>query len=36
MITDFTRKHTSKLLEALAENLAEMLLDSLPVWNRSH
>ena len=29
MITDFTRKHTFKLLEALAENLAEMLLDSL-------
>ena len=29
MITDFTRNHTFKLLEALAENLAEMLLDSL-------
>ncbi len=29
MITDFTRKHTFKLLEALAENLAEMLLNSL-------
>lgn len=29
MITDFTRKHTYKLLESLAENLAEMLLCSL-------
>ena len=29
MITDFTRKHTFKLLEALAENLAEMLLCTL-------
>ena len=29
MITDFTRKHTFKLLEALAENLADMLLCSL-------
>ena len=29
MITDFTQKHTFKLLEALAENLAEMLLCTL-------
>ncbi len=29
MITDFTRNHTFKLLEALGENLADMLLNSL-------
>ena len=29
MITDFARKHTFKLLEALAENLTEMLLCTL-------
>ena len=29
MITDFTRHHTFKLLEALGENLADMLLNSL-------
>ena len=31
MITEFACKHTYKLLEALAENLAEMLLMNLPL-----
>ena len=30
IITDFTRAHTYKLLEALAENLCQMLLETVP------
>ena len=31
MITKFTKEHTYKLLEALAENLCQMLLQELPL-----
>ena len=31
MITKFTKEHTYKLLEALAENLCQMLLEELPL-----
>lgn len=34
MITDFLQKHTYKLLEAAVENLAEMLLLSLPLLKK--
>lgn len=34
MITEFACKHTYKLLEALAENLAEMLLMNLPLLKK--
>ena len=34
MITEFACKHTCKLLEALAENLAEMLLMNLPLLKK--
>ncbi len=32
MITKFTKEHTYKLLEALAENLCQMLLQELPLF----
>ena len=31
MITEYTKKHTFKLLEALAENLCQMLLGTIPL-----
>ena len=34
MITDFLQKNTYKLLEAAVENLAEMLLLSLPLLKK--
>lgn len=36
MITDFTRNHTFKLLEALAKILQRCCSTLFPVWNRSH
>ena len=36
MITKFTKEHTYKLLEALAENLCQMLLQELPLLKIDH
>ena len=33
MITKFTKEHTYKLLETLAENLCQMLLHEFPLMN---
>lgn len=34
MITEYTKKHTFKLLEALAENLCQMLLETIPLLQK--
>lgn len=34
MITEYTQKHTFKLLEALAENLCQMLLETIPLLQK--
>ena len=36
MITKFAKEHTYKLLEALAENLCQMLLSELPLIKKDH